>query len=319
MEKLIIRLAEPATDFVQLAALLNKVWREPVTAELLHSWESRPIEGQIRRRMVGVAEDGHIIAYSLVLHEPSAAAGDFFLTAIVDPAQRRQGVGQQMYDEALAFALEQGATLLRGEVNEGDEPGMAFARKHGFAIDKHIYSSVIDLHTFDDSHFAGLIEHITATGIRFFSLADVNNEARWQRQLYEVNVQAALDDPASTGTFPDYEEFRQRIFESEWFWPPGQFLAADGDKGVGLAAVRYYSHTNSMYNLITGVLPAYRGRKIAQALKLLTIRLGMAQGADYIRTINDSQNEPMLAVNRKLGYQPRPGEYRLLKQLGNNR
>jgi hypothetical protein len=30
---------------------------------------------------------------------------------------------------------------------------------------------------------------------------------------------------------------------------------------------------------------------------------------------NDSENTPMLAVNRKLGYQPRPGKYLLLQKL----
>jgi ribosomal protein S18 acetylase RimI-like enzyme len=72
-----------------------------------------------------------------------------------------------------------------------------------------------------------------------------------------------------------------------------------------------------MYNLMTGVDQAYRGRKIAQALKLKSIELAQAYGADYIRTHNDSTNASMLAINRKLGYQPQPGEYRLVKNLKN--
>ena len=35
----------------------------------------------------------------------------------------------------------------------------------------------------------------------------------------------------------------------------------------------------------------------------------------YIRTNNDSNNAPMLAVNRKLGYKSEPGLYRLLCEL----
>jgi hypothetical protein len=54
---------------------------------------------------------------------------------------------------------------------------------------------------------------------------------------------------------------------------------------------------------------------LAQALKSLSIRFAKEFGADYIITHNDSQNAPMLAVNRKLGYQPLPGVYRLVKQL----
>ena len=84
---------------------------------------------------------------------------------------------------------------------------------------------------------------------------------------------------------------------------------------VGLAAVGYFKETNSMYNMMTGVDPAYRGRRIALALKLLTIRLARQYAADYIRTNNDSDNAPMLAINRKLGYQPVPGLYWLTKKL----
>ena len=96
---------------------------------------------------------------------------------------------------------------------------------------------------------------------------------------------------------------------SAWFQPAGQILAAAGDEYVGLAAVGYFEDQNYMYNNITGVLRDYRGRKIAQALKLLTIRYAQAYGAATIRTSNDSENAPMLAINRKLGYKPLPGKY----------
>jgi GNAT superfamily N-acetyltransferase len=59
--------------------------------------------------------------------------------------------------------------------------------------------------------------------------------------------------------------------------------------------------------MITGVDRPYRGRGLALALKLRTIRLARRYGAAYIRTHNDSENAPMLALNRKLGYQPEPG------------
>jgi hypothetical protein len=52
---------------------------------------------------------------------------------------------------------------------------------------------------------------------------------------------------------------------------------------------------------------------LTQALKLLAIRCARRcarrYGAVYIRTHNDSENAPILAINRKLGYQPRPGLY----------
>ncbi|MCZ8515704.1 hypothetical protein O9H85_25490 [Paenibacillus filicis] len=51
-------------------------------------------------------------------------------------------------------------------------------------------------------------------------------------------------------------------------------------------------------------------------MKRLTIRLAVREGAAYLRTHNDSQNGPMLNINRdKLGYKPVPGYYRMVKDL----
>jgi hypothetical protein len=54
---------------------------------------------------------------------------------------------------------------------------------------------------------------------------------------------------------------------------------------------------------------------VALGLKLLAIRAARRHGARYLRTNNDSENAPMLAVNRKLGYQPAPGYYRMRARL----
>ena len=82
-----------------------------------------------------------------------------------------------------------------------------------------------------------------------------------------------------------------------------------------MTAAGYYPATNSLYSMMTGVDRAFRGRKIALALKLLIIKYAQNNGISYLRTNNDAENAPMLAVNRKAGYQPEPGQYRLLQKI----
>lgn len=82
-----------------------------------------------------------------------------------------------------------------------------------------------------------------------------------------------------------------------------------------MSAIGYFPASNSCYNMMTGVDRAYRGRKIVLALKLLAIKCAQRCGADYIRTNNDSENAPILAVNRKLGYESKPGKYLLGKRI----
>ena len=82
-----------------------------------------------------------------------------------------------------------------------------------------------------------------------------------------------------------------------------------------MSAVSLNAEDRSAYNQHTGVLCAYRGRKIAQSLKLLAARYARARGAQTLGTHNDSQNAPILAINRKMGYQPQPGNYLLVREI----
>jgi hypothetical protein len=47
----------------------------------------------------------------------------------------------------------------------------------------------------------------------------------------------------------------------------------------------------------------------------VALRFAKKHGADSIRAYNDSQNAPMLAINRKLDYKPQVGENRLTNRL----
>jgi GNAT superfamily N-acetyltransferase len=192
---------------------------------------------------------------------------------------------------------------------------LAFAQRRGFAIDRHGLPSRLDLATFDERPFAGAVERAETQGVRFFSLADTGNTLEAREKLYELNRTTGQDIPGSDPTFPPFEDFSRSVFEASWFRADGQILAADGDRWVGLAAVGYNEETRTAYNAFTGVDRDYRGRGLALALKLLAIQRAREYGATSMRTGNDSRNAPILAINRKLGYRPLPGHYRLIRTL----
>lgn len=304
-------------DFARIAELISATQPEPVTEADLLEWERRVLTGLIRRRTVAAAESGQVLGYAIVQHFQSMGEGRFYLWVTVDAGQRARGIGAQLYDNALEFAISHGAATLESEVREDEAAGVHFARQRGFIVHRHMFESAIELATFEESRFAGVVEAVQAGGIRFLSLADVGMDPAYFRQLYQVNYRAVLDDPASTGHWVSFEEFESTLLGASWFDPGGQIMAIDAASGavIGLAAVGFFQHTNRASNMITGVDRAYRGRQIALALKLLTIRYAQVRGAEAIVTDNDSQNAPMLAINRKLGYVPRPGIYRLAKAL----
>lgn len=315
--KMMIRTANPDTDYVRIAELLQTFESQPTTPEAIREWDELTRRKGILQRSVAVDENDQILGYGMVSQNNWKPGGEFFLWLITDAAYRKQGIGTRLYDDALAFAQENDAATLTSEILENDADSQRFSEKRGFNVRRHVFTSVINLrgNAFDASPFSGVIEAVEASGIRLFSLADAGNTEEALYKLWEVNYHTYMDDPASDGTYPGFEEFQQITSGGKWFRPEGQILAAEGDKYVGLGAVGLYTETNSAYNLMTGVMPDYRGRKIALALKLLTIRVAQRWGVDYIRTNNDSQNAPMLAINRKLGYVSEPGSYRLIKTI----
>jgi GNAT superfamily N-acetyltransferase len=66
--------------------------------------------------------------------------------------------------------------------------------------------------------------------------------------------------------------------------------------------------TDMAWHDMTAVLPAYRGRGIAKALKRATIAWAIDNGLVVLETGNDVENAPMRAVNLGLGYEPIPDE-----------
>jgi GNAT superfamily N-acetyltransferase len=218
-----------------------------------------------------------------------------------------------MYSAALELARQSGATHLESHVAENDANFMRFAQKRGFQVERHMFVSTLDLASFEEKCFETLRERVSS--FRFFSLAEAGLTDENKHKLYTLNRATALDNPGNHGTFSDYDTFAMNIFDAAWFRADTQILAADGDQWVGLAALSLDTEQCYAYNAFTGVLRDYRGRGLAQALKLHTILLARRAGMRYIRTDNDSQNAPMLAINRKLGYLPESGIYQLLCTL----
>jgi RimJ/RimL family protein N-acetyltransferase len=209
---------------------------------------------------------------------------------------------------------ELGAIRLGSDVLDNDPQSLAFAVRQGFAIDQHFFNYELDLTTFDETPFLPAIAALQEQGIRFCSLADFPDTPETRRMLYDLNVSYLLENPEAgePGTFASFEEF---VIQAPWFRREGQLLAADGDQWVGMAPVGVFPEDRTAYNEHTGVLPAYRGRKIATSLQVLAARYARQNGAERIIADSNLRNRPMLAITRKLGYKPQPGKYTLVREL----
>ena len=302
-----VRATEYPRDLERVALLANTFHPDSTTVAGLMDSETRRPADERRVRLAAVAPGGLVVAYTDAIHSPWDTPGSFEVELVVDPAWRRSGVGALLWEALRARLAEESATRLEVEIREHDTGADRFAQARGFALVRRRFQSTLDLASFDEARFAGVIERLEAGGARFFSLADVGDTEEARRAVYEINRRAALDIPGRIPTFAPFKEWRRFVCGATWYRAEGQMIVALGETWVGLGAVGYFAETNSLYNMITGVDRAYRGRGLALGLKLRTIALARRYSAAYIRTHNDSENAPMLAINRTLGYQPEPG------------
>ena len=297
--------ASPDRHYRAVADLMSRVGTERVTAvDLAEADTPRP--NKLVRRWVALAGDDRVVGAATLIRYPSKPPGLMHVEVAVEPAFTGRGVGSALVRAVEAVALERGATLLRAEARDDDTRSIAFARRRGFRQARRSIRSVLDLTTLQEDELAATVERVRATGVRLMSLAEAGDGEAPLRALYAINRTASVDDPASDGTFPDYETWLGAVVGSAGFQREGQFVAAVGDRFVGLAVVSVGDDRHAVSD-VAGVEADYRRRGIATALKLLTLRHARAAGATRIETENDERNHAMLALNRKLGYRPVSG------------
>jgi GNAT superfamily N-acetyltransferase len=313
-----IRTACIETDLSGIARICNVC--EPANAttiDQVRSWFLYSPPERIQLRLVAVDENDAVTGYGVIVHDVWMPAHHFYTWLGVDPAFRRQGIGSSLWDASLDFLQGQEATRLASEVLDDDAAGLAFAKRRGFTYDRHLFDSFLDLTVFDETPYLQSIAALEAQGIRFCSLADFPDTPDTRRKFYDLNFSTVVDIPGEDWDFAAYPAFFERsILGAPKFRREGQLLAVDGNTWAGLAAVSLSPETRSAYNATTGMIRLYRGRKIAQALKIMAARYARQHDANQIRTDNDSLNAPILAINQKMGYQPQPGKYKLVRWLG---
>lgn len=260
-----------------------------------------------------VESEGRVVGYGRTCQYAPNPRGSYPTEVIVWPEHQRRGIAKTVLAELEAHARQGGARCMTGLVHERNPDSVAAMERLGFTPRTKYYQSFIDATTFDGSKFDRNID-----GYTFSALSDLPEGEETDRAYYEAVHEADKDTPfMDYFGWPNFEEYRRMTMDPRWFDRSGAFVAMSNGKIVGMSTVNKGSgeFNGQMYVDFTGVLREHRGRGLATALKVRALDYAKSLGATMVRTENNTDNPVMRAVNKKLGFDERPGMWLVVKEL----
>ncbi len=288
-------------------------------AELRHHDGAFDVTRFFKLRLVA-EEAGRVVGGVETAHRPSRYHPDRYSFDLwVVPEARRRGHGSALYEEAIAALRARDALAATTGVKESMADGVAFARARGWVEVKRDWESRLRVAGFDFARLATADERVAREGMRISTYADeLARDPDAERRAYELVMALRVDVPATDPATPEtVEEFRAHWISSPAFLADAFFVAIDRDgRWVGMSNLeRQIEDPSFVWQGLTGVRREDRGRGIAMALKLRTVRYAQAMGVDHIKTWNDQRNRPMLRINEALGFAKEPAWIAFEKRL----
>lgn len=266
---------------------------------------ARAVELQLRHgrsQEVLIAVDGpDVVGYTNLYRPPAdAEAPRVRITLQVPSEYRGHGIGTALLDAITGRARELGAGRLLVAVAE-DSTG--FAEKHGFTVARRMTHSAADLTAVRDPL-------PVPDGLRLATYDELE-----PRQLYDAEVQVRDDDPSGLSGGPTYDEW----VRTSWQNPDNRYdlsvAVLDGDRVLSFVTTTADPDRRVIWSNLTGTIPSARGRGLAKVAKSAALARSRDAGFTVASTGNDAANEPMLAVNRWLGYRETSGAWTAEKPL----
>ena len=280
----------------------------PPDPELLRHWwrMADALEKAMRRIAV---HEGAAIAYVSVSHK--LWNGDQTRYGTVRLGLR----GDIWTDAAFAHLVEVGESWLRQESAQvavarmrGDfGRDLAALQKLGYRENRRMRLSELDLVAGRDRILEAREQsrrRMRGQGVEMRVLSAVDDPEKY-RKLYELIIESERDIPTTVPwrelTFAEWKEFwlSTPSIREDKFW-----VATEGERIVGTSVLDTPIERGLPSTAFTGTSRAVRGRGIARALKYESMGQAIEDGHTRVRTNNDADNPPILAINEEMGYRP---------------
>jgi GNAT superfamily N-acetyltransferase len=302
-------------EYAQLIAIQNEI--DPDDAGNEESWRFRDQNWRHDRfyheRLVAAAPNGEVVGWAQVFHMPWQFHPDKYRVHVeVRPSVQGQGIGSALFAEVMQRAQARKGIVVRTDTQESRTTAVAVLEHWGFGEIQRYWESRLDVPSFDFAAFSTAEERAASQGITLTTLArelaEHGEDETMLRAIYEAENAAFLDVPfPDPATSIEWDEWRKWVLEAPNRLPDAFFLAKDGDRYAGVSNLnRKPEQPDVIFQGFTGVVPAYRGKGVAMALKMQTVKYARDNGYREIRTGNNTRNRPMLRINEAMGFVKQP-------------
>ncbi|WP_333772533.1 GNAT family N-acetyltransferase [Streptomyces sp. IBSBF 3136] len=259
------------------------------------------------RTLVAV-EDGEVIgAAGVSLAYDSPEPGQGALNVYVRPDRVGRGAGRLLARVAEEHLATVGATRLYTWVL--DEPAnRAFAELHGYTEGRPAHFLRLDLAHRELPPLPEL-----PPGVELRTAADFADDPR---PVFELDAETVSDEPGMVPVeLTDYEAWLAESWRHPLLDHELTMLAVADGRPVALS-VAYTDGATRYSTAMTGTARAHRGRGLAKLAKIHSLYRARAAGITEAFTGNDAGNDPMIAINKWLGYEICATEVRYVRELG---
>ncbi len=146
-------------------------------------------------------------------------AGDLRCVVVVDPAERRQGVGTALWEALQPIFQERRPKHLRANGKGNDPDSLAWAEQRGFLRAHHLLFQELELSTFDPTPWLEDLRKVESKGFCFIPFSKLHSPEA-EIHLHTLYQSFRADTPDfNEGDHQPFESWRAWAFKSKGAWP----------------------------------------------------------------------------------------------------
>jgi len=300
-------------DYEAIVAIRNAVLPDrPTTVEEFRYDDEHFDKKFVNERYVAVgSREDTIRGYGELWHVPWAFHPRKFIVDVrVHPGTRRQGIGTGLWAHLEERLRAHQAISVKTQIWEKMPDGLAFARARGFREVMRAWESRLDVSRFDFGAFEPAVDGALRSGVTITTLGvERAKDPGSLRRIHTMDMEISADvphPPDDVHTPVDFKMWKEYVADAPWSINDAFFLAVVDGEYAGLSSLFKPKVGDWLNQGLTGVRRQFRGRHIATALKVKTAEYARDHGIREIRTWNEINNAPMLAINIKFGFVRQP-------------